>query len=104
MGCSSDPILQKEFDSGRINRVKRRLQELPPELSGLFRDILRRDNDDLDSLLLCIQWILYARHPLKPEEFYYAVLSGMGLESDHLSERDPEYITADIIQKFALGL
>ncbi|RYP72598.1 hypothetical protein DL771_004093 [Monosporascus sp. 5C6A] len=97
------PILEKEFGNGRIDRVKTRLQELPPGLSGLFRDILRRDNDDLDSLLLSIQWILYARHPMRPEEFYYAVLSGLNPESEYLAEWDPEYTTADTIQKFVLG-
>ncbi|RYO95808.1 hypothetical protein DL765_011770 [Monosporascus sp. GIB2] len=97
------PILQKEFDKGRIDRVKTRLRELPPELSGLFRAILRRDSDDLDSLLLCLQWILYARHPLKPEEFYYAALSGLNPEPDSLSEWDPGYITLDIIKRFVWG-
>ncbi len=51
-------ILNKEFQDGRIFAVRKRLQETPAELSALFRDILKRDNENIADLLLCIQWIL----------------------------------------------
>jgi hypothetical protein len=43
--------------------VRKRLQEIPAGLSELFKDLLKRDNENMDGLL-CIQWILYAKRPL----------------------------------------
>ncbi|RYP80768.1 hypothetical protein DL770_006088 [Monosporascus sp. CRB-9-2] len=54
-------ILNKEFSRGRNFAVKKRLQEIPAKLSELFKDILTRDNENMADLLLCIQWILYAK-------------------------------------------
>ncbi|KAL6895758.1 hypothetical protein HDV57DRAFT_506989 [Trichoderma longibrachiatum] len=68
-------ILNAEFDRGRIFAVRKRLQELPVGLSDLFKDILRRDNENMQELLLCLQWILYAKRPLRPDEFYLALVS-----------------------------
>ncbi|KAI0205233.1 hypothetical protein F4808DRAFT_277961 [Astrocystis sublimbata] len=92
-------ILNKEFDRGRIFAVKKRLQEIPAKLGELFQDILRRDNDNMNDLLLCIQWILYAKRPLKPEEFYYALVAGLDSEQVSLP-RDPGYITTDDINRY----
>ncbi|KAL7958586.1 hypothetical protein V8C34DRAFT_323989 [Trichoderma compactum] len=70
-------ILNKEFRNGRMFAVKKRLKELPDGLSNLFKDILCRDNHNMDDLLLCIQWILYAARPLTCEEYYFALVSGL---------------------------
>ncbi|KAF3771367.1 hypothetical protein M406DRAFT_11270, partial [Cryphonectria parasitica EP155] len=94
-------ILNKEFERGRIFAVKKRLQEIPDQLSELFKDILRRDSDNMAELLLCIQWILYAKQPLRREEFYFAVVSGICPES--LAEWDPEYQNADSMDRFVLS-
>ncbi|KAL7819654.1 Pfs, NACHT and ankyrin domain protein [Trichoderma gracile] len=94
-------ILNAEFDRGRIFAVRKRLQELPVGLSDLFKNILRRDNDNMQELLLCLQWILYAKRPLKPTEFYLALLSGS--PDDALSECDMSYLTSDILEKFVIS-
>ncbi|KAJ0109322.1 hypothetical protein J7T55_000246 [Diaporthe amygdali] len=94
-------ILNKEFERGRIFAVKSRLQEIPSQLSELFKDMLRRDNDNMAELLLCIQWILYAKRPLKHEEFYFAVVSGVSSEA--LAEWNPEYIGTDDMGRFVLS-
>jgi hypothetical protein len=93
-------ILNEEFQRGRIFAVKRRLQETPAELSELFKDILRRDNKNMADLLLSIQWILYAKRPMKPEEFYYAVVAGLDPTRENLAEWDSEHITADDMNRF----
>ncbi|KAI0526531.1 hypothetical protein F5B22DRAFT_632999 [Xylaria bambusicola] len=93
-------ILNEEFERGRIFAVRKRLRETPAELSALFKNILRRDNKNMADLLLCIQWILYAKCPLKPEEFYFAVVAGLDPEPQNLSEWDPQYITTDDIKRF----
>ncbi|EGR50987.1 uncharacterized protein TRIREDRAFT_57671 [Trichoderma reesei QM6a] len=80
-------ILNTEFDRGRIFAVRKRLQELPVGLSNLFKNILRRDDDNMQELLLCLQWILYAKRPLKPEEFYVALLSGLYASGESALQR-----------------
>ncbi|RSL96817.1 hypothetical protein CDV31_013283 [Fusarium ambrosium] len=96
-------ILNKEFRRGRIFAVRKRLQEIPAELSELFRDMLRRDQDNMDDFLLCIQWILYAKRPLKREEFYFTIVSGLDPEPENLAEWNPEHITTDHLQRFVLS-
>ncbi|KAL7624600.1 hypothetical protein AAE478_006167 [Parahypoxylon ruwenzoriense] len=95
-------ILNKELGRGRVFAMEKRLREIPAELSRLFKDILTRDQDNLDDLLLCVQWILYAEHPLKREEFYFAVVSGLEPEQSP-AEWDPEYINGDSMNLFVLS-
>jgi ankyrin repeat protein len=94
-------ILNKEHDSGRIHALQRRLQEIPGDLHELFRDILRRDSNNRDELVLCIQWVLFAKQPLSPEQLYFAILSGV--ELDTVSIWDPRDVTMDVIKKFILN-
>ncbi|KAF4920627.1 Ankyrin repeat domain-containing protein 50 [Colletotrichum viniferum] len=96
-------ILNKEYDGGRMHRLRQRLREIPSDLNTLFRDILVRDRHHRDELLLCIQWVLFAKEPLRPEQLYFAILSGVEIDStEALSDWDPEDITADIMKRFIL--
>ncbi|KAF3808118.1 hypothetical protein GCG54_00012698 [Colletotrichum gloeosporioides] len=96
-------ILNKEYDGGRMHRLRQRLREIPGDLNTLFRDILVRDRHHRDELLLCIQWVLFAKEPLRPEQLYFAILSGVEVDSTvALSDWDPEDITADIMKRFIL--
>ncbi|KAI0161991.1 hypothetical protein GGR57DRAFT_517444 [Xylariaceae sp. FL1272] len=87
-------ILNREFAGGRLFAVKKRLAELPAELSKLFKDILLRDTENMSDLLLCIQWILFAKRPLTPEEFYFAMVSGLDPDSESLVEWNLEQMDA----------
>ncbi|KAF2113564.1 hypothetical protein BDV96DRAFT_114202 [Lophiotrema nucula] len=100
-------ILNKEHDRGRIHALRRRLQEIPSDLHKLFRDILTRDSHNMthdshnrDELALCIQWVLFAKHPLTPEQLYFAVLSGV--EPEAVSKWDPDEVTKETIELFIL--
>ena len=93
-------ILNKEHDSGRILALRRRLREIPGDLHELFNDILTRDSRNRDELILCVQWVLFARHPLTPEELYFAIVSGS--EPQDLSIWDSEEISMSDIQRFIL--
>ncbi|RYP49442.1 hypothetical protein DL768_004852 [Monosporascus sp. mg162] len=95
-------ILNKEFSRGRKFAVKKRLQEIPAKLSELFKDILTRDNENMADLLLCIQWILYAKRPLQCAEFYFAVVSGLEPEQATV-EWNPEYISIADMRLFVLS-
>ncbi|KAK1589671.1 Pfs, NACHT and ankyrin domain protein [Colletotrichum navitas] len=81
-------ILNKENGRGRL-ALKKRLKDIPDQLSELFKDILRRDNQNMDQLLLCVLWILLAKRPLRPNEFYHALWSGLspqGLVDDEVPD------------------
>ncbi|KAF5858155.1 hypothetical protein ETB97_004759 [Aspergillus alliaceus] len=94
-------ILNKEYDGGRVYALRQILRSIPGNLHELFRDILTRDRRNRNELLLCIQWVLFARRPLKPEELYFAILSGV--EPGALTEWDTDVITIDVIKRFILN-
>lgn len=93
-------ILNKEYDRGRMFALKRRLQETPTDLHELFRDILTRDARNKEELIICIQWVLYSRYPLRPEQLYFAILSGVDVEA--ITECDSGDLTADSVRRFLL--
>jgi ankyrin repeat protein len=93
-------ILNKESDRGHVHALRRKLREIPDNLHELFRDILTRDTHNKDGLVLCIQWVLFAKQPLSPEQLYHAILSGVDLEA--VTEWDPEEITEDVVKRFIL--
>ncbi|KAI2464765.1 hypothetical protein F4781DRAFT_411720 [Annulohypoxylon bovei var. microspora] len=70
-------ILNKEYDRGRKFCLEKRLCDIPDDLHDLIHDILTRDHDNTHGLLLCIQWVLFARRPLTPKELYFAIMSGV---------------------------
>ncbi len=94
-------ILQQDFDHGRKHLLRQRLRDIPSDLHELFRSIITRDDNNRDELLLCIQWVLFARQPLKPDQLYFAILSGSGIDLEGL----PDYqdIEEDDIRKFILS-
>ncbi|KAL0780932.1 hypothetical protein CaCOL14_002267 [Colletotrichum acutatum] len=94
-------ILNKEYLRGRLFAVRGRLREIPSELGALFMDILTRDQENKDDLLLCIQWLLYSKRPLKREEYYFAMTSG--LEPCALQEWDPSRIQIDAMDRLILS-
>ncbi|GFF62754.1 hypothetical protein IFM47457_01977 [Aspergillus lentulus] len=81
-------ILNKEYRHNGL-ALRKRLAEIPGDLSELFKDILRRDKENMEGLRLCILWILLAKRPLQPQEFYHALWSGLALE-DQADEQIPD--------------
>ena len=79
-------VLNKENNRGRL-ALRKRLKEVPSGLSELFKDILTRDQENMEELLLSILWILFAERPLKPEEYYHALWFSLALD-----EEDPNDI------------
>jgi ankyrin repeat protein len=94
-------ILNKEYDGGRIYALQRRLQEIPSDLHELFRDILTRDSCNGEELVLGIQWVLFAKQPLSPEQLYLAILSGV--EPNAVSRWNRTETTMDVIKRFILS-
>ncbi|KAJ4369186.1 hypothetical protein N0V83_006271 [Neocucurbitaria cava] len=94
-------MLNKEYDSGRLFALRRTLQDIPSDLHELFRNILTRDSYNQKELILCIQWVLFALHPLTPEQLYFAILSGV--EPGLQSHWDPAEVPKDAIERFILN-
>ncbi|KFZ16114.1 hypothetical protein V502_05256 [Pseudogymnoascus sp. VKM F-4520 (FW-2644)] len=95
------PILNKEYDRGRIKALKKRLREIPTGLHELFLDILTRDHKNIGELLVCIQCILFAARPFRPDELRIAVEAGC--EDDPPDEPcDSAQMTADNLRRFVL--
>ncbi|CAG8949960.1 hypothetical protein HYFRA_00004292 [Hymenoscyphus fraxineus] len=93
-------ILNSEFRSGRIHALRRRLDEIPDGLDELFSDILTRDGHNIEELILCLQWILFAKRPLKREELYYAILS---TPDGAMGPWDPDEICLEDMERFILS-
>ncbi|KAK7428859.1 hypothetical protein QQZ08_004629 [Neonectria magnoliae] len=94
-------ILQREYDHGRKHMLRQKLRDIPGDLHALFRDILTRDHHNKGELHLCIQWVLFARQPLKPEQLYYAVL--VGVDPEVVSDLGPDEIEEADINNYILS-
>jgi ankyrin repeat protein/nucleoside phosphorylase len=95
------PMLQKSYDHGQVHALDKRLRDIPNDLHELFRDILGRDTQNMENLVLCLRWILYAERPLSAEELYSTIL----FASDTVPAMpwDPEDVTLEDISRFILS-
>jgi len=99
-------ILNRDYDGGRIHELRNRLRQIPTDLHALFRDILARDRHQREELLLCIQWIYFAKEPLEPEQLYFAIVFGVksrAVDPEPLDRWDPEELTGPIMERFILS-
>jgi ankyrin repeat protein len=94
-------ILNKAYDHGRILGLEKRLQEIPDDLGQLFRGIITRDGQNMESMRLCIQWILFAKRPLTREELYFAIYSGT--DPEEVGSWNSEGITTEVMDAFILS-
>ncbi|RSM18339.1 hypothetical protein CDV31_002858 [Fusarium ambrosium] len=92
-------ILNKESRRSGL-ALQKRLAEVPSGLSDLFKDILTRDTDNMEDLLLSVLWILYTKRPLRPEEYYHALWSGLvqkDLVDPEMPDAGPDSISSYVI-------
>ncbi|KAJ5011811.1 hypothetical protein K4K57_005126 [Colletotrichum sp. SAR 10_99] len=88
-------ILNKETNHGAL-ALRKKISEIPSELSNLFRSILKRDEERQEWLLLCVLWVLCAKRPLGPEEFRHALWAGL-LETDEVDRELPNDTDDDAV-------
>lgn len=69
-------ILNDEDRRGRPT-LRKRLEEIPSGLSELFRDLVTRDKDNIEDFVLSTLWILFANRPLRLNEYFHALWSGL---------------------------
>ncbi|KAK1467542.1 hypothetical protein CCUS01_07073 [Colletotrichum cuscutae] len=94
-------ILNKVIRTGRIHEIEERLEQLPPELSKLFAEMLGKDDDHMRDLLLSIQWLLFGTRPLTADEYYAAIVSG--LKPVFFHETDPERVVKQDFENFVVN-
>ncbi|KAF2151440.1 ankyrin [Myriangium duriaei CBS 260.36] len=94
-------ILNTESDHGNIHELRKKLQQIPGDLHELFQNLLTRDSHGKDRLVLCIQWVLFARKPLSPAQLYLALRSGVSPHGNLL--RTFEGVTTEDIHRFIIN-
>jgi ankyrin repeat protein len=94
-------VLNEEYDGGRMYALERKLKQIPADLHDLFLDTLTRDSNDKEELILCLQWVLFAKQPLQPEQLYFAILAG--IVPDELATEHHQEVTLETIRKFLLS-
>ncbi|OAA72510.1 Ankyrin repeat-containing domain protein [Cordyceps fumosorosea ARSEF 2679] len=70
------PRVVRAFDHGRLEDVELLIQKTPGKLYEVFKQMIEREPKPSAELLLCLQWILFARQPLSPAQLRDAILSG----------------------------
>ncbi|PVH92359.1 ankyrin [Periconia macrospinosa] len=97
------PMLNKEYDRGRIKALKKRLTKIPTGLHDLFHEMLTRDEKNMNYLLVCVQILLFASRPLKPNEFRAALETYC--EDDHTwYPCDSVHMAPENLRKFVLDV
>ncbi|KAK4120554.1 hypothetical protein N657DRAFT_636541 [Parathielavia appendiculata] len=56
------------------------LEEVPADLEEVFNRFLSEDDRNKTETIRMLQWVLLSRRPLKPEELFFAVLTGTASE------------------------
>lgn len=93
-------ILNDECSRGNVQMIRGRLKIIPSGLTDLIQDILDRDKPT-KYLVPLLQWVLFSRRPLTPEELFLALQS---IEPETLRDsHTPEALARDNIDKFILN-
>jgi len=95
-------ILNKSYDHGQIRQLKERLLAIPVGLHELFGEILHKNIEDKEELILVFQLLLFSHRPLKPREFYRIVTRAFDFE-DGIWNRQKNNVRADDFRRFVLG-
>lgn len=94
-------ILQRQYNDGHAEQLLQRLKDIPENLHDLFRNILTRDDRHKTELLLCIQWVLFAREPLRKDELYLAIRTGV--DANTISNWNPKAVSDSDMRRFILS-
>lgn len=72
------PVVLRLHREGRnMNLIRKKLQQIPPELSSLYEKLLEDiSSDDQPRSLLLMQWIFFAFEPLSLTELRFAMAVG----------------------------
>lgn len=67
-------LLNKTDDHGSLlTDMKACLDTIPGDLNKLFKEILEKSADGIEASIALLQWVLFSRRALEPEELYLAI-------------------------------
>ncbi|KAH9882278.1 hypothetical protein J1614_000514 [Plenodomus biglobosus] len=89
-------ILNRAYDEGKVEAMHDKLNKLPGDLETVFETLLHEDNPDKHETICLLQWVLFARRALKPEELYFSMRAGT--HPGNLGAWDRSKITSEDIQ------
>ena len=90
-------LLNKAYDDGRLEAMRKVLEEVPSDLEDLFNGLLSKDHAIKTETVRMLQWVLLSGRPLKPEELFFAVLAVTTPE--YTGPWDVSKITGHVIQR-----
>ncbi|KAI9726411.1 MAG: hypothetical protein M1834_009039 [Cirrosporium novae-zelandiae] len=90
-------LLSRAYDNGKIEAMHQTLHEAPPGLEEVFGALLGKDSLDKNETILMLQWVLFNRRSLKPEELYFATIAGT--DTQKLGAWKRSKITSDDIRR-----
>ena len=90
-------MLNQAYDRGKVEAMHQTLREVPSDLEEVFRTLLSEDNPDKDETILMLQWVLFNKRPLKPEELYFATIAGT--DTQNLRAWNRSKVTSDVIRR-----
>ncbi|KAI1749172.1 hypothetical protein F4782DRAFT_514798 [Xylaria castorea] len=96
------PMLNKEYDHGRLHALQQRLRDIPSDLHALFEDMITRSSHSKAELELYLRWILYARQALSTWQLYHGILTGTNVEPEIISELDETHVSNDVVDRFII--
>ncbi|KAJ0114164.1 hypothetical protein J7T55_007999 [Diaporthe amygdali] len=67
-------LLNKAYDEGRTEAMRKTLQDIPDDLERMFSTTLSKDASDMAETVHMLQWVLLSLRPLKPHELVAAVV------------------------------
>lgn len=93
-------MINKAYNDGRVRAMKKVLRDVPSDLDDLYRELLTKGQscDEIRETLCMLQWVLFAKRALLPEELYFAVLSD--IDPDHLGSWDQRKESRHAIQRY----
>ncbi|RYO79300.1 hypothetical protein DL764_010029 [Monosporascus ibericus] len=66
-------MLNQAYDNGYVEAMQKTLDEVPSELEEVFSTLLNKNDLNKPKTILMLQWVLFCRRPLKPEELVATV-------------------------------
>jgi ankyrin repeat protein len=90
-------MLNIAYDDGKVEAMHQKLREVPSNLEEVFETLLSKDSPDKHETILMLQWVLFTRRLLRPEELYFAMIAGTN--ADNLKAWDSSKVTEDDIRR-----
>ncbi|KAK6189312.1 hypothetical protein LQW54_013392 [Pestalotiopsis sp. IQ-011] len=90
-------LLNKAYDEGRVEAMRKTLEEIPDGLEEMFSTILSKEVSESTETVRMLQWVLLSRRPLKAQELFAAAV-GTALPADDVIQRRITHSSKGLIE------